>query len=494
MGRKRQGKVKIMQTQQSARAVPSKSTSLPSIRVMRSSFKWLVTLAIAAMAAIGGAAHAQTDFYNLEAGATVQDSIGLGLFAKPIPLPEGQWKVVARTVLAIPLVRTSNRDMGSESAGTMPRYVLTLRNTDTNSVMPVIVLSIMGRLTNLSHSAISCPAPTNTVWSDSVSEPGPVFVCATTLVTTNFRSMASQGLSSSNAWVKANLAGMNEDIDKLPNNVTIVDVSGNAYRGFSIKQTYILRQEGNLNDSAYSDYLKPWVHESVLTMRSILKNDAAKLGLPKVFVSSVPVVPGGTPSAAPVSAALKDSIALNDISISNRFDFVDASPAKFRESLFSCIPNYSTKPEWTPLPTGISTAYMKNVYAKIFLLRGTQGHCLNRSVTGFPIFAGDAFLKTVNPVGVPDSVSESWYQRIADNVAKKGFAKVVYVFKNANANVVRYWIDPSKPVEINFTSEMKMAGQWNTEGVDSVFEDPGMYAVSINASNASGPGIKTFPY
>jgi hypothetical protein len=458
----------------------------------------LKSLVALALACIVGVARAQDDYDNIAVGATVHHSIGLGFLAKPLPLPEGQWKLVARNVIAVPLTSSTRNGLNSESAGTMPRHILTFKNSDPNSILPVVVLSIFGRLTNLVQSAINCPAPSNTEWVDAVTIAGLPPICARTVTTNAFRSMAAQGPRSSNSWVKAHLDGLSEDAGTLPNNVTIVDVAGIFHRGFSIKQTYFLKQEGNLNDPAYADYLKPWIHEMALTVGATLPTEASVVMLPKNFTSASPVVSGGGTGVAVANSALAGAVALKDIKITSHFDFTEVSSINFRDALFACIPNYATKPSNVPLPESMpkafNSSYTNTVAAPIFLLKGNQGLCLNRSVFGFPIFAADSFLLTDNPVGVPSSVADLWYQKIAENVAKQGSARVMYVFKNKNAIMVRYWVDPSKPIEINYQSEFKKVGGWEPKDVDFVFENEGLNSVTAAVANESGYGKKTFPY
>jgi hypothetical protein len=435
------------------------------------------------------AAHAQLYYDSLAAGMTVEGSVGLGFFSKPLVLPEGQWKIAARKVVDIPLVR--GRTAVKESAGTIPQYVFTLRNADLNAVIPVMVLSITGRLTNLGHGLVPCPPATPYEWVERL--PGAAETCARTFTMPGFRKMVSQGPRSDNPWVKANLDGITEDIDKLPDNVTVTQVSGTIWAGFMITTTYFLKQEGNLSDPTYAQYLQPWIHDAAVSLMAALKNDPAKLGVPKGFAS---VIPLNTAPAykQPANYRIADAVPLKDIKIEPHFDFKSVDNTNFKEELLGCIPNAPSNFANMPLTAGHSATYKNILSPKIFFVKNGKAVCLNRSTAGFTIFAADAFLNTVNPMGVPEYVAMEWMTQIADLVARSGVAKVAYRFRNGNAMVSRYWVDPGKPEEINFSTVMKISTEWAEKDNDVTLEHLALTAVSSNGTNAEGGGRKGFPF
>jgi hypothetical protein len=446
------------------------------------------------------AVQAQTTYDKLEMGAVVQGAIGLGIFAKPLPLPEGQWKVMGRTVTEIPLVNSRDKS----NAGSVSRYLISLKNGDQSSLLPAMIVSITDRRTNVDLGGGLCNAGNvQNQLTDSFSDrPSTrLFGCANSLGVSNFRKLAAGASSSSNPWVKMNLAGFADDAYTLPDNVVLVDIAASRFRGQDVNVTFLLKQEGNLNDPAYANHLKPWVHAAGLSLLAVVDNNAATIALPKPFGSAIS--PNGVSNSnSPVQinnqvqSTFTDVIPLKAIRIQSHFDTVEVTPANFREMLLQCIPQIGTNPNAIALPPAsvVNATYASASSSRIFLLKKSSGLCLYRSSTNFPIFAGDAFIATVNPVGVPDDVADRWNKQLATLVAQQGMARVAFIFNNGNAAMAKYWINPSTPLELNYTSQQKSAGEWESQELDARFSDAALTSVSLTNANTKGEGKKKFPY
>jgi hypothetical protein len=443
---------------------------------------------------------AQITYDKLEVGAMVQDAIGLGFFVRPFPLPEGQWKVMARTVTEMPLVnsRTNSR------AGSVDRYLISLKNNDQNSLLTAMIVSITDRRANLDLTGGTCnSANVQNQLTDAFSDRSEngLFACAISVGMSNFRKLVAGASRSDNAWVKMNLAGFSEAAASFPDNVVVVDIAARRYRGQNLNVSYLIRQEGNLNAPAYANHLKPWVHATGLSILSVVENKAATIALPKPFIPSTSTneVSNGNSSVQinnQVQSTFSDAVPLNTIKIQSHFDFVDVTPANFREVLLMCIPKLAANSKSLELPrvNAANTTYAISNSSRMFLLKNTSGLCVSRSSTNFPIFAGDAFMGTANPVGVPDDVADRWSKQLATLLAEKGVAGVAYTFSNGDASIVQYWVNPSAPLELNYTSQQKKAGEWESQELDARFSDAALTSLSLINTNAKGEGKKKFPY
>lgn len=117
-----------------------------------------------------------------------------------------------------------------------------------------------------------------------------------------------------------------------------------------------------------------------------------------------------------------------------------------------------------PQSSGITTVQNNDGY---FVISNTSGYCIQKSANKYPIFAVEAFYMTANPSNeVPTEVTEKWYREIATLIAKKGTAKVAFVFSNGNAMRVDYSI---KDAYLLYPHSFKKAGEWEAEQIDAKF-------------------------
>lgn len=443
------------------------------------------------------AAQAQTHYEQLEVGTTVQGGIGLGMFSKPYPLPPGQWVVAGRTVREIPLFNSQSK----EPAGSVSRYDLTLKNAQPGGMLPLMVASITGRLTNLNLGAKPCnPSVDKNKWVDSLSErasPTSVGVqgCAITVGISNFKKYVADAGVNDNAWMRAVLSPMAAEAYGMPDNALMVSVAASRFRGHNIEAAFFVRQEGNLSDPAYANHLRPWVRATGLSLMAVVDNNASTLELPPPFVRAMadgkPVVIDNRPVST-----LPDAVPLGNLQIQKKFDLIEVRPDNFKATLLSCIPEFASNIAtiYVPPPTVQQAIYKVGGSARQFILKKTVGLCLNTSAANFPVFAAEAFLGTVKPQGVSDEVVAEWNTQIATLIARQGRANVAYQYGNQSILAVKYWMDPGSPLTIRYTTQYKPQGEWDKQAFEAVFADPALSAVASINVNAKGEGKKDLPF
>lgn len=443
------------------------------------------------------AAQAQTHYEQLEVGTTVQGGIGLGMFSKPYPLPPGSWVVAGRTIHAIPLISSQSR----EPAGSVSRYDLTLKNAQPGGMLPLMVVSITGRLTNLNLGTKPCtPSVDKNKWVDTLTErSAPTSVgtqgCAVTVGISNFKKYVADAGTNDSAWIRAALSPMSPEAFTLPDNALMVSVAAGRFRGHNIEGAFFVRQEGNLSDPAYARHVQPWVRATGLSLMTVVDNNTATLELPTPFAGAAtdgkPIVIDNRPIST-----LSAVVPVDNLQVQKKFDLVEVSPDNFKAVLLNCIPEFASNIASTQFPPAAvqHATYRVGGVSRQFILKKTVGLCLQSSSANFPIFAAEAFGGTVTPVGVSDDVVSDWNAQIARWVATKGSAYVAYLYPNQAVMAVKYWMDASNPIVIRYATEFKAQGNWAPQAFDAVFADPGMTAVKSNNVNAKGEGKKDLPF
>src|SRR5690349_2126124 len=133
-----------------------------------------------------------------------------------------------------------------------------------------------------------------------------------------------------------------------------------------------------------------------------------------------------TSSSAPSSfAPPSDYVPLDQIQIVNRFDVVEVSAANLGVEAHRCVPPLSASSKSVndtgaklPLPRGNVTALSHLSSSSSFVISGSKAICIRQSAAHYPIFATEAFVDTVNPQGVPPTVTDGWYAQIARRMAE----------------------------------------------------------------------------
>ncbi len=187
------------------------------------------------------------------------------------------------------------------------------------------------------------------------------------------------------------------------------------------------------------------------------------------------------------------NVPLDRIQIQDRFEVIDVNSANLGREAHRCVPQLAadakavtdTAPK-LPLPRGNTVALSHLNGSSWLVVYGATAICIPRSAAGYPIFAGEAFVATVNPSGVPPTVTDGWYAQIARRLAEKGRVSVAYVFSNGNATIATYWVEPTAKNFLYYAGEFKKVGTWENNTYDFRFTDPNMSSVSsVKRGNAS---------
>jgi hypothetical protein len=192
-----------------------------------------------------------------------------------------------------------------------------------------------------------------------------------------------------------------------------------------------------------------------------------------------------------------DYVPLDQIQIASRFDTVEVTPDTLGTEVVKCVPQMNPdsqgiKKVLQGFPSANINAFGHASSSRIFILHRTTGTCMQRSAAKFPIFAAEAFVGTVSPSGVPPDVVDGWYKQIAMQIARKGTAKVAFVFNNGNAFVANYWVEATADFSLYYSSAFRKAGTWETENFDARFSDSTLS--SISETKTSGKAEKTYPF
>ncbi|CAK7017657.1 MAG: hypothetical protein DELT_02305 [Desulfovibrio sp.] len=163
--------------------------------------------------------------------------------------------------------------------------------------------------------------------------------------------------------------------------------------------------------------------------------------------------------------------AADEIKIPSTFTHIMLTKQTVAPEVSKCLPAISKTmlssiEKDFPQSGAISTVQSKEGF---FIIMNTNGYCIQKSANNYPILATEAFYKTANPPSkVPTEVTEKWYTEIATLIAKKGNAKVAYVFSNGNAMLVDYSV---KDAYLLYPHSFKKAGEWESEKIDLKYSD-----------------------
>lgn len=230
-------------------------------------------------------AMAQTAYEKIEVGTLLTSAgIELGTFVKPIPLPAGEWLVVAKRADDVKL--TSNRAISWAT----PRIYLTLKNNNPKeALLFAVVVSFIPEADSVNWGNSDCKSTNPKVLTDTFgyNSNSLLYVCSYANTISGYKAKVAKASGSTNVWWKANLPALAAYPDEIPDNVLTVNVFGNQYKGRNIAFTFILRAEGNIEtDPAYASYVKDWAHTSGLSLAKVLDNSKAEFALPAPYVAN----------------------------------------------------------------------------------------------------------------------------------------------------------------------------------------------------------------
>lgn len=199
-----------------------------------------------------------------------------------------------------------------------------------------------------------------------------------------------------------------------------------------------------------------------------------------VFALAACTINPGKPLPPPA-----DAVPILRISIPARFDTVPLTVETLRDEVLKCLPTESREARLSfdvtaNFPeTNAVRAFEHWRTANRFIADGASGFCLHYSVAGYPVLAAEAFLHTINPVGVAGEVQEEWNRRLATMIAIQGAARVAYVYANGSGLVARYWVEGKGTPMLHYASEgYRSKEALLQEQLDAVFSDSGLRGVS----------------
>lgn len=246
----------------------------------------LAGFGIAVVTTLCAPAFAQVPYDQIEIGTTLDATgISLGLFSKPIPLPEGKWSVVDKHEEQLRL--SGGR---SDSPTSTPRVSLTLRNTDRqDSPLFAMVVSFTPNSIPINWGNQKCMAhgPLGLVDDFGMNPDAMLFVCAHADASYNFRQTVINANENVSPWVKNFMPALIPFASEIPTNVVLVDIYGNKFRGKWMGITFLLRADANADvNQAYRSHLSTWMNTAGLSWTKVLNNDATKLDGPVTYWAS----------------------------------------------------------------------------------------------------------------------------------------------------------------------------------------------------------------
>lgn len=198
------------------------------------------------------------------------------------------------------------------------------------------------------------------------------------------------------------------------------------------------------------------------------------------------------------AAPNSEFVPIDRIQIQNRFDVREVNAGNLGSEVHRCVPQLSATSRHVveqaaklPLPQGTVVSLSHVAAANSLVIAGSSAICLQQSTARYPIFAGEIFVDTVNPTGVPPDVTDKWYAELAKRIAETGRATAAYVAPNGNAFIASYWVESSLKTRLSYSNEFKKAGTWESGTYDFRFIDRNF--TSISMVSRGGTRTKTNP-
>jgi hypothetical protein len=224
---------------------------------------------------------AQTHYEKIEVGTVLQTGITLGMFSKPIPLPEGDWLVVNKRVNDYPLTG------GSRSS--FPAVSLTLKN-NSPAAGPIfaIVMWFTPDAISINWGNRKCESNNPKILVDDFgfNADSMLYACANITSIEKFKNAVATTAERSNKWEKDNLTALSAYADDVADNAFRVDISGNRFRGKALAFTFFIKREKDVaTDPAYTAYIQDWTHATGLSLLKVLENSTATFSQPTPYIA-----------------------------------------------------------------------------------------------------------------------------------------------------------------------------------------------------------------
>lgn len=120
--------------------------------------------------------------------------------------------------------------------------------------------------------------------------------------------------------------------------------------------------------------------------------------------------------------------------------------------------------------------------------------CIQETDQGFPVLAAEVFKKSLELVGVPETIVEDWYMQMAKKISQKGRIKVAFRFDNGNAQKATYWVSPNERGWLYYENTFVKANAFTQSDYDFVFMHPNLESVAstVQTANRQGTNRKSF--
>ena len=237
---------------------------------------------------ISVSAVAQTEFEKIDVGTVLtKEGIKLGIFVKPIPLPDGEWQVVNRRIEEIPLT------LGGAATTPAKNIWLTLINSKASeSPLFAIVMAFTPDAVPIRWNGnrnCDSTSPKALVDDFGLTRDSLTNVCGKAWSLSNYKKRVSTTAESNSKWDKDNLTALSAFLEEIPDKVLQVDVWGNKDLGRNINFSFFIKRDGDfLADPGYAKYTKDWLHATGKSLKNVLQNDATIFASPTPFVTQAP--------------------------------------------------------------------------------------------------------------------------------------------------------------------------------------------------------------
>lgn len=240
---------------------------------------------------------AQNSYDQIQVGTVLRGGIGLGVFQKPLPLPDGEWLVVANRPDVLPLAR------GVDATST-PLITLTLKSLTPENPIFSFVVSFTPDTTPVEWQNNKCESADSSVLVDDLgTTPGSfTFLCVQARAVNRFKNIVAAAPGNSNAWIKNNLSSLSQYSQEIPDDTLWVAVYGSRHRGRSVSYTFFLKRESDIQSNAsYAKFVKDWMNptgkelgqflESKDASIKSIRNFSGETSRPLMAVELTPAVP-----------------------------------------------------------------------------------------------------------------------------------------------------------------------------------------------------------
>jgi hypothetical protein len=223
---------------------------------------------------LASAALAQIPSGSIKQG-TVLDASGIQLasFGKPMPLPPGSWEVIRRADSEVKLT--------GEGRSAAPKVSLTIRNTDVNAPLAVIVLAYTPENIQIRWNGNpKCEDSKANLVEDFGTTTGSLtYACLTAYANRGgFKKFVADAPTQPNAWVTANFSPLVAYLADIPDRIIGSSLHVNRDRGRSLEIAFIVRSNTTtLTGEPLDDATRTWIKTTGQAYIDFLEGNASRV-------------------------------------------------------------------------------------------------------------------------------------------------------------------------------------------------------------------------